>query len=545
MKKHSSDITYAVTPEVLAAKGGIVDLKIDITFPGHYFNKSTRIEATPVLRFNGGEKSFEMKELQGEKVIGNMEVIPYNEGKTVTYISRIPYEDVMRLSSLEIDLVGFKGSKSLAFGPRKIGNGIIATAALVENKPLLSLGADEFQRVTKQQKEAAIYYLINSAEIRNREMTSKEIKELEAFIKEALLSKNTALGSIDVKSYASPDGPLGLNEKLAGNRETGSTAFLKNQLKTKKILPTLPASLLNQHVVPEDWEGFQKAMEESNIQDKELILRVLSMYSDPEVREREIKNIASAFTTVAEQVLPKLRRSLFVVNTEQTGKSDEELKSLAQKNPGELNAEELLYAATLFEREGDKLSIYRAITRLYSNDWRGYNDVGTILLEQCEIAEAKASFNRAAALSPNNKVILNNLGAVALKEGNLQQASVHLGNATGAGAEVEYNKGILSIINGDYNAAVRYLGAYNDVNAALANILVGNYNEATRKLNTDNSALGFYLKAVIGARQNNSAMVLDNLKKATTIKLSYKQLAATDAEFVRYFENPEFAAIVK
>lgn len=544
MKKHAGDITYAVTPEVLAAKGGAVDVKIDVTFPGQYFNKNTRVEATPVLRFNGGEKPFEMKALQGEKVAGNMEVIPYNEGKTITYTGRVPYEDAMRLSNLEIDLVGFKGAKSLAFGPRKIGNGVIATAALVENKPRPSLGADGFQRVTKKQKEAAIYYQINSAEIRGRQTTSNEIKELEAFIKEATLPGNATLGSIDVKSYASPDGPLGLNEKLADNRENGATAFLKNRLKTKKIL-TPTASLFNQQVVPEDWEGFQEAMEHSSIQDKELILRVLSMYPDPETREREIKNIASVFPAVAGQVLPKLRRSLFVVNVEQTGKADEELKALARANPGELNAEELLHAATLFEGQGDKLSIYRVATRLYPTDWRGFNNAGTILLERGEIVEAKANFERAASLSPGNKTVQNNLGAVALKEGDIRQASVYLDNATGAGAGVDYNKGILAIINGDYNAAVRHLENYNDVNAALANVLAGNYNEAAKKLNAENSAPGFYLKAVIGARMNNAAMVLENLKKATTLKLSCKRLAATDVEFARYFDDPGFAAIVK
>ncbi|MDR1273599.1 MAG: hypothetical protein LBK12_03520 [Odoribacteraceae bacterium] len=540
MKKHAKDITYAVTPETLAVKGGMVDLKIDITFPGQYFNKKVRVEATPVLRFNGGEKAFEMKALQGEKVVGNNEVIPYNGGKTVTYISQLPYADAMRLSDLEIDIVGFKGLTSVAFNPAKIGTGVIATATLVENKALPVLGADNFQRVTKQQKEAAIYYLINSSEIRNREISSNEIKGLEAFIKESLAAEDIQLNGIDIRSYASPDGPLGLNEKLANNRETGSTSYLKKQLKSNALL-----ALFNQYVVPEDWDGFQKAMESSNIQDKDLILRVLSMYTDPEVREREIKNIASAFTAIAEQILPKLRRSLFVANAERTGKSDAQLKSLAQTNPSDLDVEELLYAATLFDGQGDRLAIYRVVTRLFPNDWRGYNDIGILTLEGGDLTEAKANFSRAAALSANNKVIQNNLGVIALKEGNIQQASVYFGSATGAGAEVEYNKGILAIMSGDYSAAVRYLGSYNNANAALANILAGNYNEATKRLSNDNSALGYYLKAVVGARLNNTSMVIDNLKKAVTLRFSYKQTAATDLEFARYFENPEFTSIIK
>jgi Flp pilus assembly protein TadD len=541
MKKRANDITYAVTPETLTAKGGMVDLKIDITFPEKYFNRKVRVEATPVLRFNGGEKTFEMRALQGEKVIGNSEVIPFTGGKTITYTSQIPYEDMMRLSDLDIDIVGFKGMKSLAFTPRKIGSGVIATATLVDNRPSPMLGADNFQRVTQQQKEAAIYYQINSSELRNRETNSADIKALETYIKESLAAENTQVSGIDIRSYASPDGPLSLNERLADQREQGSTKFLKNRLKSQQALN----ALFNQYVVAEDWEGFQKAMESSDIQDKELILRVLSMYSDPVVREREIRNISTAFTAVADQILPKLRRSRFVVNTELTGKSDAELKSLAQSNPADLDVEELLYAATLFETPNDQLGIYRMVTRLYPNDWRGYNDIGIIVLESDNITEAKANFTRAASLSANNKIIQNNLGAVALREGDLKQASVYLGSATGAGAEVEYNKGILAIFTGDYPAAVRYLGSHNTPNSALANILAGNYNEASKRLATDNTALGHYLKAVIAARTNNAAQVLDNLKKAVALNPAYKQTAASDVEFARYFESAEFAAIVR
>jgi Flp pilus assembly protein TadD len=540
MKKHAGEITYAVTPETLTAKGGTVDLKVDITFPKQYFNKKVSLEATPVLRFNGGEKSFAMKAMQGEKVVGNSEVVSYTAGKTVTYTSQISYEDAMRLSTLDIDIVGFKGLKSLAFTPRQIANGVVATATMVDNKPRPVLGDDNFQQVIKEQKEASIYYLINSAELREKEISSADIKNLETFVRERAESIGTHLNSIDIRSYASPDGPLGLNEKLADRREAGSTSFLKKKLKSEALL-----SLFNQYVVAEDWDGFQKALENSNIQDKELILRVLSMHTDPEVREREIKNIASAFTVIAEQILPKLRRSLIVANAERAGKSTIELRSLAQTNPSDLTADELLYAATLFDGQGDKLSIYRTAARLYPNDWRGFNNVGVILLETNDVTEAKANFTRASMLLQNNKVVQNNLGAIALREGDLQQASIYLGNATGAGQEVEYNKGILAILGGDYPAATRYLGSAQTPNAALAQILAGNYNEATKCLATDNSALGYYLKAVIGARVNNTQMLTDNLKKAVTMKSSYKQTAATDLEFVRYFETPEFAAIVR
>ena len=547
MKKRAGEITYSVTPETLVAKGGMVDLKIDVTFPAKYFNKKVAIEATPVLRFKGGEKAYEMKAIQGEKVQGNAEMIPYETGKTVSYTSRIPYEDAMRLSDLEIDITGSKGAKTAKFDPRKIGDGVIATETLVVNAPATSVGEDKFQRIIKQQEEAAIYYLINSANIRSKEMTSEEMKKLEAYIKEAATKENMNLNGIDVRSYASPDGAYDFNEKLANQREKNSSAFLKKQMKKGKVEQYKDENFFKDFVVAEDWDGFKKAMEESNIQDKELILRVLSMHSDPEVREREIRNIASAFAVVADQILPKLRRSLFVVNTELIGKSDDELKALAKSNPSDLNVEELLYSATLFDNNNDKLAIYEACMRQFPNDWRGFNDAGMIQFEMGNIAAAQANFNKANSMSANNPVVQNNLGAVALKNGDLKQAEVYFGAATGAGQEVNYNKGIVAIKSGDYAAAVNYFGQCNCVNAALANVLAGNNNEALKKLNAENKEcpMSYYLKAVIGARTNDATAVIENLKKACSLDASFKQLAATDMEFVKFFENNDFVTITK
>lgn len=547
MKKRAGEITYSVTPETLVAKGGMVDLKIDVTFPAKYFNKKVAIEATPVLRFKGGEKAYEMKAIQGEKVQGNAEVIPYETGKTVSYTSRIPYEDAMRLSDLEIDITGSKGAKTAKFDPRKIGDGVIATETLVVNAPATSVGEDKFQRIIKQQEEAAIYYLINSANIRSKEMTSEEMKKLEAYIKEAAAKENMNLNGIDVRSYASPDGAYDFNEKLANQREKNSSAFLKKQMKKGKVEQYKDENFFKDFVVAEDWDGFKKAMEESNIQDKELILRVLSMHSDPEVREREIRNIASAFAVVADQILPKLRRSLFVVNTELIGKSDDELKALAKSNPSDLNVEELLYSATLFDNNNDKLAIYEACMRQFPNDWRGFNDAGMIQFEMGNIAAAQANFNKANSMSANNPVVQNNLGAIALKNGDLKQAEVYFGAATGAGQEVNYNKGIVAIKSGDYAAAVNYFGQCNCVNAALANVLAGNNNEALKKLNAENKKcpMSYYLKAVIGARTNDATAVIENLKKACSLDASFKQLAATDMEFAKFFENNDFVTITK
>jgi tetratricopeptide (TPR) repeat protein len=316
----------------------------------------------------------------------------------------------------------------------------------------------------------------------------------------------------------------------------------KNKLEEYKNL-----DFFKQSVMAEDWDGFKKAMEASNIRDKELILRVLSMHSDPEVREKEIKNIASAYSVIADQILPKLRRSKFVVNAERIGKSDEELQNLAKSNPSELNVEELLYAATLFDSDADKLAVYESAKKQFPEDWRGFNDAGMIQYNMGKIAQAKADFEKADQLSANNKVVKNNLGALALRDNNVKEAEVLFGAATGAGDEVNYNKGIIAIKKGDYKAAVDYFGTCNCANAALANILNGNNSEALKKLNAskDESALVPYLKAVIGARNNDVDMVMTNLRTAVEKDGAMKQLAATDIEFAKFFGNTDFKAIVQ
>lgn len=547
MKKKAADIGYKVTPEVLEAKADMVDVKIDVTIPAKYFNKNVTLVATPVLKYKDGEKAFESKTLQGESVQGNDVVVPYEAGKTISYSGQLTYEDAMRISDLVVKIEAKKGSKSVAFDPVKVAEGIVATATLVSNSPASAIGADNFQRITPEQNESAIYYLINSAQIRNNQVKSDEIKAMEKFLKEAKADESKTLKSVEIQSYASPDGSMDLNEKLANNRENSSEDFVKGNMKKNKVDEYKNLDFFKKYVVAEDWDGFQKAMEASNIRDKELILRVLAMHSDPEVREREIKNIASAYSAVADQILPKLRRSKFVVNVDKVGKSDEQIKELAKSNPSELNVEELLYAATLFDNDADKLAVYESVKSQFANDWRGFNDAGMILFGMDKVAQAKADFEKANSLSANNKIVKNNLGAVALKNGDVKEAEVLFGAATGMGNEVNYNKGIIAIMKGDYKAAVDYFGKCNCVNAALANILAGNNSEALKKLNEgkDDSALAAYLKAVIGARNNDSNMVLTNLKAACDKDSAMKKLAETDIEFVKFFPNADFKAIVQ
>ena len=266
MKKMEKNIAYKVTPEVLEAKGGNVDVKIDATIPAKYFNRKVTLVATPVLKFqNGGEKAYEPKTFQGEKVQGNNEVVPYASGKTVSYTGSVPFEEAMRVSGLYVKFVGSKGAKSVDYESRKIADGVLATSTMVENTPAAAIGADQFQRITKEEQEAAIYYLINSAQIRTKEMTSKEIKAMEKFIKDAKAAEDMVLKNIQIQSYASPDGPVSLNEKLADNREGAADKFMKNNMKKIKVDEYKNLDFFKKYVVAEDWEGFKKAMEESRL----------------------------------------------------------------------------------------------------------------------------------------------------------------------------------------------------------------------------------------------------------------------------------------
>ena len=548
MKRLEKNIAYKVTPEMLESKGGQVDLKIDATIPAKYFNKKVVLRAIPVLKCaDGSEKAYESKLFQGEKVQGNNEVVPFKEAKTVNYTGTIPYSDAMRSSDLHVKFIGTKGNKVKEYTSDKLADGVLATETMVVNKPAIALGADNFERITKEAKEAAIYYLINSSQVRSKQMTSDEMKAMEKFISDVKAAEDMELKNIEIQSYASPDGPKGFNEKLADNREGSADKFVKKRMKNNKVEEYKDLDFFKKYVIAEDWDGFKKAMEESNIRDKELILRVLAMHSDPEVREREIKNISSAYSVVADQILPKLRRSKFVVNADRIGKSDEEILSLSKSNPSALNVEELLYSATLYKELSEKLSVYNNVKKQFPNDWRGYNDAGMILFEMGKIDEANSNFVKADEISSNNKVVKNNLGAVELYKGHVDKAEVLFGAATGSGKEVDYNKGVVAIMKGQYAEAANLFGNCNCTNAALANLLAGNTAEASKRLNanTSDDAVVSYLKAVVAARNNDANGVISNLKVACAKDSNMKQLASTDLEFVKLFDNSDFKAIVK
>jgi len=557
MKKNANQINFKTTPEVLETNAGTVDLAIDGKFPAKYFAKKVTMVATPVLKYEGGEVDFEPVTLQGQKVDANNKVISYSDGGSFAYKDAIPYAESMRISNLELRIHASQGKKSLDFAPIKLAQGVIATSTLVVNYPTPIIGVqreknttgkydpniDAFQRVVPDEYTADIKYLINKAEIRKTELTKDEIAKLNEYNKAIAKDPKKKLKSMEVSSYASPDGSMDLNTKLAEKRQEASSKFLTQELKKDEVEAQFKTKF-----TPEDWDGFQALMAKSNIQDKELILRVLSMYTDPEVREREIKNLSGAFTAVAAQILPELRRSKFTTSIELIGKSDEEIAALADSDPSKLNPAELLYAATLTKDLNKQLAIYNSAMKLYPKDWRGFNNAGMVLVKQQKYADAKSLFEQAEKLNNNEPIIKNNLGVCALKAGDLAKAETLFGAASGAGDAVNNNLGILSIIKGDYAKAVKYFGDSDSPNTGLAKILAGDNNGALKSLENctwEGCYMKEYFKGVVGARTAKENLMYESLEKAVKMNPELKKTVATDMEFAKYFNEARFKELVK
>ena len=532
---------FTVTPQVLEAVSGKVPATINGKFPEKYFNKKAVVEVTPVLKWNGGEAKGQPATFQGEKVEGNNQSISYKMGGSYTMKTSFDYVPEMAKSELYLEFKATIGKKEVTIPAVKIADGVISTSELVNNtlgNANPALGADAFQRIIKEKHDANIMFLIQQANIRSSELkTAKEFNKEVANVNEAA---NKKISNIEVSAYASPDGGVSLNTTLAENRENNTTKMLNKDLKKAKIDAPIDAKYTAQ-----DWEGFQELVSKSNIQDKELILRVLSMYQDPAQREQEIKNISSVYKTLADEILPQLRRSRLTLNYEIIGKSDEEIAKLASSNPSELNIEELLYAATLTNDPAKQEAIYTQATKQFPNDYRAYNNLGKLAYQAGNIDKAESYFKKAANVNASPEVNMN-LGLVSLMKGDKAAAEAYFGKAAGT-KELGESMGNLYIAQGQYERAVNSFGDSKTNSAALAQILAKDYNKAKNTLaNVERpDAYTDYLMAVLGARTNNSSMVTSSLKSAVAKDSSLAKKAATDLEFAKYFTNADFMNIVK
>jgi len=548
MNKGAKDVSYSVNPPVLEAHAGQVNLDVTVRFPEKYFDKNVTVEATPVLVYEGGETAFPSYTLQGENVEGNNKVISNATGGSFSYSNSVPYNENMRVSDLVVRIKATKKGNTTEFDDYKIADGVVSTSELVADQGAQStIGDDAFQRIIAQAKTADLFFLIQQSNIRGSELRKEDIQALKEYMKEIKATENVNFKGVNISAYASPDEPADLNSKLATRREKVAKDYITREMRKAKVEGGTDTELYTLKNTPEDWEGFKNLMENSSIQDKELILRVLSMYSDPEVREREIKNMSETFSVIADEILPQLRRSQMSVNSEIVGKTDEEITELANSNPSELTIEELLYAATLTEDVDNQLAIYKAAAANFPQCWRAENNVGCALYAKGDLAAAKASFEKANGIKGGVAEINNNLGVIALREGDIAKAEEHFGAAAGVGAELDNNLGIVSIHKGDYDAAIRYFGNSTNCNAALAKILATKYDAALSTLNANTKEVGFkyYLKAIVGARTAENDMMFDSLRKACELDAKFKAVATTDMEFAKFFEDATFKSIVQ
>ena len=525
---------FAVTPQVLEAVNGEVPVTVSGTFPEKFFPKKAVITATPVLKWEGGSVNGDTYTFIGEKVEGNNQVIPFTTGGNITMKSTFDYVPEMAKSELFIEFTAKINNKEKAMPAVKVADGVLATAELYAQTTASTApanAADAFQRVIKQAKQANIMFLIQQANLRWSETNSDQMKEFNATVKEVYAdTENKVIENIEVSAYASPDGALDLNDRLATQREKNAEKHVAKFLKKNKVEANVDAKY-----TAEDWEGFQELVAGSNIADKELILRVLSMYNDPEAREREIKNISSVYSELAEEVLPQLRRARLTLNYQLIGRSDEEILAAFKEDASVLSVEELLYAATLVENADEKAAIYKKTTELFANDYRAYNNLAELAIKAGDYAAAKNYLSRAAKLNANSAEVNTNLGMIALIEGNVADAENYLVKGTDAEANAAA-LGNLYIAQGQYERAVSAFGDTKSNAAALAQIMSEQYTAANSTLDAVENVDGYtyYLKAIVGARTENAAAVAENLAQAVKLDASLAEKAKKDMEFKKF-----------
>ena len=519
MAEMAENVTVKCEPAVLEVAGGEINATVAVTYPEKYFHSKAILEVTPVIVYEGGESKMEPFVFQGEKVQDNYEVVPA-AGATVTKKVNFAYAPGMEKSYLELrGVVKYGKGKTTDVPSKKVADGANTTYMLVCKKGILDLKADNYQEVIKQTAEGQILYTINSSSVRNNQYKSQSIKDFQAALDEIKANERKTLVGTDVVAYASPDGKEDQNAKLSDNRsKSAEKAFAKV---TKKHPADAPVNVTS---VGEDWAGFQELVAASDLEDKDLIIRVLSMYSDPAVREKEIKNMSAVYSTLAKQVLPELRRARFIANVEYTNYTSEELLQLIEENIDVLDETAILRAATLVKDNDKKIALYNKAAEKFNSNAAKYN-TAVVYLGMNKLAEAKAALAKCEKDADWN----NAMGVVALREENLNAAAEYF--AASGNATAKENAAIISILDGDYKAAAAALANAKGYNAALAQLLVGNYAPAAAlKCECANVA---YLRAVAAARKGDANAVKTNLEAAKKCE-KLAERAAKDVEFAQY-----------
>ena len=524
---------FNVTPTPLEAVGGQVPATINGTFPTKYMKKKAQVTVTPVLKYEGGEAVGQSSTFQGEKVEGNGTTIQYKVGGTYTMKTNFAYVDPMIKSDLYARFDAKVGKKTVKIPEVKIGYGVIATSQLLSRCDITAATApDAYQRIIAQKQEANIKFLINQATLRASELNSVSVKDLGKILKE--INDNTltrALTNSEVSAYASPDGKFDFNEKLAEKRQNVSSNYLKKELKKIKMDADVDTKF-----TAEDWEGFQELISKSNLQDKQVILRVLSMYEDPEEREQQISNMSEIYTDIKQNILPELRRARLIVNYEIIGRSDAQILEQFASDPSKLSVEEMLYGANrLVKDDATRQKWNETIAKQYPSDYRALNNLAQQAISKGDVNAAESYLKQAAQVSKNASEVNTNLALMSLKSGDVAKAETYLAKGSGSNTFKEV-MGNLNIAKGNYTQAASDLAGVNTNSAALAQILAKDYTSAKTTLSKikNADATTSYLQAVLAARTGDASSLASSLKDAIQKDPTLATRAANDLEFAQF-----------
>ena len=525
---------FSVVPNPLESNGGNVSATINGMFPEGYMKKKAVVTVIPELRYGDGQVARgEAATFQGEKVEGNDQTIAYKVGGNYTMKTNFKYVPEMQKSELYLTFDAKIGNKQQEVPAIKVADGVISTGELgyvTVKQATPSVSSDAYRRIIEKKQDANIKFLIQQANLRSSELKNNSVKEFVSLLNKIQQEQETlALKNIEVSAYASPDGGFDLNDKLANKRQKNTETYVKQQLKKTKN----KGAAVDAKYTAQDWEGFQELVKVSNIQDKDVILRVLSMYKDPEEREQQIKNMSSVFRELADGILPQLRRSRMTINYEVIGRSDEQIKDQYKSDAQQLSLEELLYNAGLTDNAAEKEDIYKTTTKLFSNDARAFNNLATLAYQRGDYSAAKSYAEKALAIDANSADAKANLGLIALTEGNVAKAENLISQASGA-SNIQEALGNLHIAQGKYAQAEQDLANINSNTAALAQILNKNYSAAASTLsNIKNAdATTDYLKAILNARQGNTTDAANALRNAISKDSSWAGYAAKDLELL-------------
>ena len=545
LKPLKSDLV-TVDPQPLELRAGKIPASITMNIPAKWFNRNAVVRVTPVLKHAAGQQWGTAYTFQGEKVRGNARTVSYADASTLTLNSDFNWSPEYLSSKLYLMFNATVNGREVKLPDLPIGEGVIATEALASAENVTpAIAPDGFQRVIKDKFDADIHFLIQQANLRASELKSGDLKAWKEVVEKADSAPNQNV-DVEVQAYASPDGGYELNEKLAAKRESNTSDYIKRELQRMNVDAPVAA-----HYTAQDWEGFKELVQASDLPDKDLVLRVLSMYPDPEVREREIKNISAVYSQLTDIILPKLRRSRLIANIETIGKSDAEIMDIAGTDPSSLKIEELLYAATLTGNNDEKTALYKKAAELFPDDYRAFNNLAALAFMEKNMGRAEQYLQTSADLAQKAEVrhpeaLLLNQSLIQLRSGNTDQAKTLLGQISEL-PNVNEAMGLLHIQDGNYALAAQELIDTPTNNGVLAQILNKNYARATELvgLMPAPDATTHYLKALIGARTSDTALIQDGLTRAIALDPAMITRIKADKEFAKYIALPAIAALIR